>query len=150
MKPTIIRCNKCGYESNIISDTCIKCGSKLEKICGSCGFANAVEKNYCDQCGKLLTLRIIEENNQKENIEIKKENVIGNLEFENFIEAIDRKDISYRNKLSTTNEFDKKKAEETLKEKENLKKYQEQLKNKNEEEAKKLANFNRPKSFFEN
>jgi len=149
MKPTIIRCNKCGYESNIISDTCIKCGSKLEKICGSCGFANAVEKNYCDQCGKLLTLRIIEENNQKENIEIKKENVIGNLEFENFIEAIDRKDISYRNKLSTTNEFDKKKAEETLKEKENLKKYQEQLKNKNEEEAKKLANFNRPKSFFE-
>ncbi|MEI7481352.1 MAG: zinc ribbon domain-containing protein [Elusimicrobiota bacterium] len=43
--------------SNIISDTCILCGSRLEKICGDCGFSNEVEKNYCDQCGVLLTLK---------------------------------------------------------------------------------------------
>jgi tetratricopeptide (TPR) repeat protein len=52
----VIRCTKCGFKSNVISDTCIKCGSQLEKICGSCEFANSVAKNYCDQCGALLTL----------------------------------------------------------------------------------------------
>ena len=57
-KSSVIKCQKCGYVSYIISDTCIKCGSKLEKICGECGFSNAVEKNHCDQCGCLLALRL--------------------------------------------------------------------------------------------
>jgi len=57
-KSSVIKCQKCGYVSNIISDTCVKCGSKLEKVCGECGFGNAVEKNYCDQCGGLLALRV--------------------------------------------------------------------------------------------
>ncbi|MEW6041011.1 MAG: zinc ribbon domain-containing protein [Elusimicrobiota bacterium] len=52
----VIRCTKCGFKSNVISDTCIKCGSPLEKICGSCEFANSVVKNYCDQCGVPLIL----------------------------------------------------------------------------------------------
>ena len=56
-KSSVIKCRSCGYISNIISDTCIKCGSMLEKICGDCGFPNAVEKNHCDQCGTLLALR---------------------------------------------------------------------------------------------
>lgn len=56
-KASIIKCLKCGHISNIISDICIKCGSKLEKICGDCGFSNAVEKNHCDQCGGLLALK---------------------------------------------------------------------------------------------
>lgn len=55
-KPSVIKCPKCGYQPNIISDTCLQCGAKLEKACGECGFANAVEKNYCDQCGALLAL----------------------------------------------------------------------------------------------
>ncbi len=56
-KPSVIKCPKCGYQPNIISDTCLQCGAKLEKACGECGFANAVEKNYCDQCGALLALQ---------------------------------------------------------------------------------------------
>ena len=56
-KSSVIKCHKCGYVSNIISDTCIQCGSRLEKICGDCGFSNAVEKNYCDQCGAPLILK---------------------------------------------------------------------------------------------
>jgi tetratricopeptide (TPR) repeat protein len=55
-KPSVIKCQKCGYQPNIISDTCLQCGAKLVKTCGECGFANAVEKNYCDQCGALLAL----------------------------------------------------------------------------------------------
>jgi len=56
-KSSVIKCQKCGYVSNIITDTCIKCGSRLDKICGECGFANSVEKNHCDQCGGLLALK---------------------------------------------------------------------------------------------
>jgi len=56
-KSAVIKCQKCGQVSNIISDTCIRCGFRLEKICGDCGFSNEVEKNYCDQCGVLLTLK---------------------------------------------------------------------------------------------
>ncbi|MCM2266974.1 MAG: zinc ribbon domain-containing protein [Elusimicrobiales bacterium] len=55
-KPSVIKCPKCGYQPNIISDTCLKCGAQLEKACGECGFANAVEKNYCGGCGALLAL----------------------------------------------------------------------------------------------
>ena len=56
-KSAIIKCQKCGLVSNIISDTCMKCGSRLEKVCGECGFSSSVEKNHCDQCGALLALR---------------------------------------------------------------------------------------------
>ncbi|OGR50662.1 MAG: hypothetical protein A2049_10605 [Elusimicrobia bacterium GWA2_62_23] len=55
-KQAVIKCPKCGYQPNIISDTCLKCGTRLEKACGECGFANSVEKNYCDGCGALLSL----------------------------------------------------------------------------------------------
>jgi len=55
-KQAVIKCPKCGYQPNIISDTCLKCGTRLEKACGECGFANSVEKNYCDGCGALLAL----------------------------------------------------------------------------------------------
>lgn len=56
-KPSAIKCSKCGLEPNIITDVCLTCGTKLEKVCGSCGFANAVEKNYCDQCGQVMALK---------------------------------------------------------------------------------------------
>lgn len=134
MKPTIIRCSKCGYESNIISDICIKCGSKLEKICGNCGFANDVAKNYCDQCGKLLALKINEETQEE------KTNLSGNLEFENFHEAMESKDISYRKKISAQDEILREKTEGVLKEKEYLRKLEEEQKlKKEEEELKRLA-----------
>jgi len=55
-KQAVIKCPKCGYQPNIISDTCLRCGTRLEKACGECGFANSVEKNYCDGCGSLLSL----------------------------------------------------------------------------------------------
>jgi len=51
----VIRCPKCGFEPNVLGDTCLKCGAALEKKCGACGFSNSVEKNYCDQCGQLLS-----------------------------------------------------------------------------------------------
>ena len=41
----------------MLGDSCLKCNTRLEKICGECGFANQVEKNYCDQCGSVLTLQ---------------------------------------------------------------------------------------------
>ena len=56
-KPSIIKCPKCGYLPNMLADSCLKCGTRLEKVCGSCGFANSVEKNYCDQCGAVMTLQ---------------------------------------------------------------------------------------------
>lgn len=55
-KTSVIKCPKCGAQPNIITDTCIKCGARLEKTCGDCGFGNSVEKNYCDQCGTTLIL----------------------------------------------------------------------------------------------
>ncbi len=55
-KQSVIKCPKCGYLPNMLGDHCLKCNTRLEKICGECGFANHVEKNYCDQCGSVLTL----------------------------------------------------------------------------------------------
>jgi tetratricopeptide (TPR) repeat protein len=55
-KPSVIKCPKCGYLPNMLGDSCLKCGARLEKTCGECGFGNPVEKNYCDQCGALLAL----------------------------------------------------------------------------------------------
>ncbi len=56
-KRSVLKCPKCGYESNIIADTCIKCESKLEMICGECGFINSPGKIYCDQCGELIDIK---------------------------------------------------------------------------------------------
>ncbi|MDA8245052.1 MAG: zinc ribbon domain-containing protein, partial [Elusimicrobia bacterium] len=56
-KPSIVKCPKCGSQPNIITDTCMNCGSKLEKICGECGASVVVEKNYCDKCGSVLALQ---------------------------------------------------------------------------------------------
>ncbi|MDO8806015.1 MAG: zinc ribbon domain-containing protein [Elusimicrobiota bacterium] len=56
-KQSVIKCPKCGYLPNMLGDTCLKCNTRLEKVCGECGFANQVEKNYCDQCGAVLTLQ---------------------------------------------------------------------------------------------
>ena len=58
-KISVIRCPKCGYEPNVLTDTCLKCRAELEKLCGNCGFSNAVEKNYCDTCGGLLVLKLV-------------------------------------------------------------------------------------------
>ena len=56
-KPAVIKCPKCGYQPNMLGDTCLKCNTRLDKLCGECGFANQVEKNYCDQCGAVLALQ---------------------------------------------------------------------------------------------
>ncbi|MEA3307274.1 MAG: hypothetical protein U9Q34_05780 [Elusimicrobiota bacterium] len=55
-KRSILKCSKCGYESNVITDTCIKCEGKLDKICGECEFKNSPFKNFCDQCGSVLSI----------------------------------------------------------------------------------------------
>jgi|GEM_PF-860899 len=56
-KQSVIKCPKCGYLPNMLGDTCLKCNTRLEKLCGECGFANPVEKNYCDHCGSVLALQ---------------------------------------------------------------------------------------------
>jgi ribosomal protein S27E len=55
-KPAQLKCPKCGDLPNVLADACLKCGTRLEKICGECGFANSAEKGYCDQCGTQLAL----------------------------------------------------------------------------------------------
>jgi hypothetical protein len=55
-KPAKLKCPKCGDQPNVITDTCLKCGTRLEKLCGECGFANSFGKGYCDQCGSQLLL----------------------------------------------------------------------------------------------
>lgn len=57
VKPSVIKCPKCGYLPNMLGDVCLQCGTSLVKYCGECGFANSVEKNYCDQCGAVLALQ---------------------------------------------------------------------------------------------
>lgn len=54
-KPAIIKCSKCGEVPNIITDVCMKCGARVDKICGNCGSANPIDKNYCGQCGQSMT-----------------------------------------------------------------------------------------------
>ncbi len=60
-KPPVIKCPKCGYLPNVAGDTCLKCGTRLEKACGECGFSNSLEKNYCDQCGSELNVKKAEQ-----------------------------------------------------------------------------------------
>ncbi|MBU2530799.1 MAG: tetratricopeptide repeat protein, partial [Elusimicrobia bacterium] len=55
-KRSVIKCSKCGYESNIVSATCKKCEGKVDKICGECGFKNTPFKSFCVQCNKILAL----------------------------------------------------------------------------------------------
>jgi tetratricopeptide (TPR) repeat protein len=52
-----LKCQKCGHLSNVVSDVCLCCGARLEKLCGECGFSNAVEKDACAQCGAKMLLR---------------------------------------------------------------------------------------------
>ncbi len=99
MKPSIIRCSKCGYQSNIISDTCIKCGSSLVKICGNCEAVNAVEKNYCDSCGSLLALKAAPQNEpQDENKPEKPAAPKMVIEFESINETVESHADSFRKK----------------------------------------------------
>lgn len=103
MKPAIIRCSKCGYQSNIISDTCIKCGAPLVKVCGNCGAVNSVEKNYCDGCGQLLALKVPKENiveekpeKQSEKKDETKESPKMSIEFESLHETVSSRAESFR------------------------------------------------------
>ncbi len=127
LKPSKIRCESCGYEPNIITDVCIKCGGPVVKICGNCGFENEVDKNRCDRCGALLALspdkkieigekKIIDE----KRIEDKKVKKIE-LEFESITEAIARKDESFRKRSEKQHEkIEKKIADEVESEKKKL------------------------------
>ncbi|PIS47194.1 MAG: hypothetical protein COT17_04695 [Elusimicrobia bacterium CG08_land_8_20_14_0_20_51_18] len=154
MKPTVIKCSKCGYESNIISDTCIKCGAQLEKICGNCGARASVEKNYCDECGKLMLLKIIEEKPAPPDTE-KVKGEKASIEFETFDEAIEARQKSYTGKMakkaedapepavppkgkSFTDPFAAKMAEDTTRDKENLVAYADKQKIKDKEELDRL------------
>jgi tetratricopeptide (TPR) repeat protein len=94
MKPSVIQCSKCGYQSNIIGDVCLKCGAPLVKICGNCGAVNSVEKNYCDSCGSLMQLKVNEE--KKEEIKTDKPEKGMKIEFESIHETVASKDDSFR------------------------------------------------------
>ncbi|MCK4935402.1 MAG: zinc ribbon domain-containing protein [Elusimicrobiales bacterium] len=72
-KRSVLKCSKCGYESNIIADTCIKCAANLDKICGECGFKNSPFKNFCDHCGNNLAITEPEQKKSTANIEKPKE-----------------------------------------------------------------------------
>ncbi|MEW5950634.1 MAG: zinc ribbon domain-containing protein [Elusimicrobiota bacterium] len=141
MKPAIIRCSKCGYQSNIISDTCLKCGSPLVKICGNCEAVNAVEKNYCDGCGSLLALKMPEqkESSKEEKKEEKPSSPKPVIEFESLHETVQGHADSFRKKQeanpqNTAPKIENKdeRVEAAKKEKEKL----EELKNKKTEEKK--------------
>ncbi|MGC9070781.1 MAG: hypothetical protein ACP5IO_05675 [Elusimicrobiales bacterium] len=117
LKPSKIRCRSCGYEPNIITDVCIKCGGVVVKICGNCGFENSVEKNRCDSCGYLLALspqKKIDIEKKKESIDDEKMDLEfkeekpslskSTLEFESITETIARKDESYRERIKKASE----------------------------------------------
>lgn len=143
-----LKCVKCGYEPNIISDVCIKCGGEVVKICGACGFENKVEKNYCDNCGTLLSLTpekqiAIEESDRKPPEDKKeldeKSNKKIELEFEPIHETINQKAESYRKKLESGFEYEKSKEE--LKKIEEEKKKLESYREKKEIEEKQQKEF---------
>ena len=152
LKPSKIICKDCGYESNVISDVCIKCGGKLVKVCGNCGTENSVEKIYCDSCGSLLALtphkKIDKEIKNEKEGKVEKSNI--NIEFEPITETMLKKEDSYRKKkeekdfksndkkeISVIEE--KRKIEEYVLEKE--KKEVEQKKDSTENNFKKKNNF---------
>ncbi|NLH39134.1 MAG: hypothetical protein GX445_03625 [Elusimicrobia bacterium] len=105
IKPSRIRCKKCGYEPNVITDVCFKCGGEIVKVCGSCGYENSVEKMYCDSCGSLLALTPekkievsdrVSEKTKNDSSKIKERN----LEFESIGETVSNREDSYRVKLN--------------------------------------------------
>lgn len=115
LKPSKLVCKVCGYEPNIITDVCLKCGGEVVKICGKCGAENLVEAARCKNCGSLLALsphKKIDledekpkdsdkkQNEQKEDIQQHQKAVLGGLEFESVLDAVSKKDISWRKKES--------------------------------------------------
>jgi tetratricopeptide (TPR) repeat protein len=109
IKPSKIVCKECGYESNVISDVCIKCGGKLIKICGNCESENSVEKMYCDSCGLLLALtphKKLDLGKKENSIYISKS--ISTLEFEPITETMSKRDESYRKKKNEGKKDDNK------------------------------------------
>lgn len=124
-KPSRIICKSCGYEPNIITDVCIKCGGDVVKICGNCGQENAVDSVKCVKCGSLLALtphkKIDLTGEEKEKVEDLKSNENDSadkikpktgIEFESLIESISKKDESYRKKIEKPHNPDLKKVEE--------------------------------------
>ncbi len=114
LKPSIMKCLECGYEPNIITDVCIKCGGKVVKICGNCQAHNPVENNKCEKCNEILALtpqKKIDYDKLDKNDENKEKTIDQNfqenkdilsdkktkLEFEPITDAITRK-VSYRHK----------------------------------------------------
>ncbi|MCX7647267.1 MAG: hypothetical protein N2Z60_01510 [Elusimicrobiales bacterium] len=93
IKPSKIVCKSCGYEPNILSDVCIKCGGEIVKICGNCGNQNGVEKVRCDSCNTLLALTPQKKIDlEKEKEETKPENKKIKIEFEPITETMSRED----------------------------------------------------------
>jgi tetratricopeptide (TPR) repeat protein len=139
IKPSKIVCKNCGYESNVISDVCIKCGGKLVKVCGNCGWENSVEKMYCDNCGSLLALtphkKIYQDEEDEKKEDVKKSNI--NIEFESITETILKKDESYRKKKEENEKSvvkeEKKEASSVIEEKKKIEEYISKKKNENTE-----------------
>jgi hypothetical protein len=104
IKPSKMRCKKCGYEPNVITDICLKCGGEIVKICGNCGYENSVEKTCCDSCGSLLALTPdkkidIHDGKSTEHSDKKMRNDSSRkvtLEFESISETVAGKEESYR------------------------------------------------------
>ncbi|MEF3279362.1 MAG: zinc ribbon domain-containing protein [Elusimicrobiota bacterium] len=139
INPSKIICKKCGYEPNIITDVCIKCGGEIVKICGKCGHENSVEKSRCDNCGELLALtpqKKIDSSNRKDDIPPKEEKKIK-LEFEPINESVWKKDDSYRkeNEKQKINAEEQKEVESKIK--------------KTEDEKKKIEDYIKNSSFDE-
>lgn len=92
-------CPKCGYQPNIITDTCLKCGAPLQKVCGDCGFANPVDKNYCGQCGALLSLQPPPKPEEPRREE-KAAHEGFKLEMESIQDTVSERETSFRRKLT--------------------------------------------------
>lgn len=122
LKPSRIKCVSCDYEPNIITDICIKCGSRVVKICGNCGFENSVEKTRCDNCGELLALTPDKKLKITQRTKDFKEEKKINLEFEPIENTVLKSDVDVREKRN--------REEELLSKEERI-----------EEEKKKLDNY---------
>lgn len=55
-KYSVLKCAKCGYKPNILTDTCIQCRSEMKKICAFCGKANDFREEKCERCKKDLVV----------------------------------------------------------------------------------------------
>ncbi len=54
-KPAVLKCPKCGYLPNLPGETCVQCGTRLDRVCGACRAVNPYEKELCEKCGAPLT-----------------------------------------------------------------------------------------------